>query len=105
MQRIDPLNSKPKRLMLVLDAARYAFVVEKAEACLMSTTEFLRELVYDDHSKPKNLVEIDRPGVKENRINLILPDIFHESIDKKINASKATKASYMRALIDKAIGD
>jgi len=105
MQRIDPLNSKPKRLMLVLDAARYNYVIEKAEARLMTKTEFLRGLVDDDYSNTKNLVEKDRPGVKESRINLILPDIFHESIDKKINASKATKASYMRALIDKAMGD
>jgi hypothetical protein len=100
MQRIDPNQAKPRRLMLVLDDLRYEFVLERASACLMSPTDFLRALLVDDSASSKKISESDIPGLKENRINLILPDKLHKVIEKKTQANKLTKAGYMRALID-----
>jgi len=91
--------------MLVLDDNRYEFIQETAAACLMSTTEFLRDLVEIDSHKTRKLSEDDRPGLKEHRVNLVLPDLLHKSIEKKTLSNKTTKASYMRALIDHAMGD
>ena len=105
MQRIDPNQATPSRIMLVLDDKRYEFIMEKAAACMMSTTQFLRDIVESDSKKARRLVEKQRPGIKEHRINLVLTDILSKSIQRKSMANKTTKAGYMRALIDNLMDD
>jgi len=104
MQRIDPGNAKPKRIMLVLDATRYEFIMESSKACLSTPTQFLRSLISSDMEKQKKLTEINREGTKDFRINLILPDNLNKALAKKTEANNLTKAGYMRSLIDCAMG-